>query len=160
MALVSVVSSRTRSLGLASVAAKTPLAFGLLLCARYRKWLPGMICGQLCAASPLAVSNLVSASGIPPESGICQRALASVANKMRPSFVQAPPLPLGARQSVVGVRAARSMRRNLPSEKNAMDLLSGDQNGEYAPSVPIRGRSAPLSKVRNHNPLLPRKLAT
>ena len=86
--------------------------------------------------------SLVSGEGVPPKAGTCKMAVASAANKIRPSLVHVPPRPgPGVSQMAVAVSAVRSMRRSLPSAKNAMDLLSGDQNGEYAPSVPNSGRT-------------------
>ena len=41
-----------------------------------------------------------------------------------------------------------------------MDLLSGDQKGEYAPSVPSSGRTTVPSMVRTHKPLRSPSVAT
>ena len=52
------------------------------------------------------------------------------------------------------MRLARSTRCNLLAAKNAMDLLSGDQNGYVAPSVPGISNAVP-SSGRIQSPLFP-----
>ena len=52
------------------------------------------------------------------------------------SRLQLPPRPDGASQSACAGPPAIGTRFSLPSAKNAMCRLSGDQNGNVPPSVP------------------------
>ena len=55
---------------------------------------------------------------------------------MVPSWFQLPPRPSVEPQIVTGVPPLTSIRFSLSSVKKAMERLSGDQNGNIAPSVP------------------------
>src|SRR5262245_37173755 len=43
-----------------------------------------------------------------------------------------------------------SIRFSLLSAKNPIERLSGDQNGCWAPSVPVNARTVPESSARTH----------
>jgi hypothetical protein len=58
------------------------------------------------------------------------------ANRITPSRLQVPPLPDGASASTVAGPPAIWTVFSLPSAKNPIDRLSGDQNGKMPPSVP------------------------
>src|SRR5687768_9302718 len=60
-----------------------------------------------------------------------------------PSLLHAPPAPTGARASTWSEPPSTPMRLMRSLEKNPMDSLSGDQNGNDAPSVPASGRATP-----------------
>src|SRR5438034_6848710 len=57
-----------------------------------------------------------------------------------------PPRSSGAAHSVTGVPPDATTVFSFPSLKNAIVLLSGDQNGYAAPAVPSRTVSVPDSK--------------
>src|SRR5947207_15640085 len=61
------------------------------------------------------------------------------------SLPQLPPRGVGASAIDSSDPPVASMRRNFPSAKNASDLLSGDQNGKSALSVPLSGCAKELS---------------
>ncbi len=72
-----------------------------------------------------------------------------------------PPLPLGPGIShrTVGEPPDSATFFNLafpsPNEKNAMEWLSGDQNGNAAPSLPSIARAVVPSSARTHSRMLP-----
>ena len=69
---------------------------------------------------------------------------------MVPSTLQAPPPPPpGVLVISRRVPSAMSTRYSVLDAKNAIDLLSGDQNGSSAPSVPVRGRTSEISSARS-----------
>ena len=70
-------------------------------------------------------------------------------NTMTPSRFHVPPALRGASHSGCGGAPNRSTVFNLPSAKNPMKRLSGDQKGLAAPSVPDMVRVAWLSSVRS-----------
>src|SRR5439155_23311474 len=67
---------------------------------------------------------------------------------MTPSGFQAPPRPPAALQSTWGTPPVVSIFLSLPPAKNAMNRLSGDQNGNDAPSVPGRACASTPSSGR------------
>ena len=64
----------------------------------------------------------------------------------------APPRSSGAEHCVTAVPPAAGTVFSLPSAKNAMVLLSGDQNGYAAPGVPSSGTSRSESSRRTNSP--------
>src|SRR5262245_52871329 len=70
--------------------------------------------------------------------------------RMTPARLQDPPVPRWEFASTRTEPPSTSIRFNLLSAKNPIDRLSGDQNGNWAPSVPGSGRAAPESSGRNH----------
>src|SRR4029453_378511 len=75
----------------------------------------------------------------------------SGAKAMSPDRDQLPPREFGASQIVVTGPPDASMRRSFDSEKKAIDLPSGDQNGERAPSVPASGVAGPVPSDWTHS---------
>lgn len=63
-----------------------------------------------------------------------------MANTMTSSAPHAPPRLFGASQSVTAAPPETSIVFNFPSAKNPRERLSGEKNGEDAPSVPANGR--------------------
>ena len=90
----------------------------------------------------------------PPEAGT-RRNPSGAPKRMTPSRLQAPPtepLPsVGASHTTSGAPPAMSTRFSFPPAMNAIDLLSGDQNGKLAPSVPGSERAVSESSGRSHN---------
>jgi hypothetical protein len=64
---------------------------------------------------------------------------------------QVPPRAFETRQIVTGAPLATSMRLSCESAKNPIDVLSGDQNGYSAPSVPGSARIADSSSARTQS---------
>ena len=69
---------------------------------------------------------------------------------MTPSRLHVPPRPIGASAKVCAAPPAISSRLSLPSAKNPIERLSGDQKGYAPPSVPASGRTEPASSERSH----------
>src|SRR5438874_2499402 len=85
-------------------------------------------------------SNRDTATGSPPEADTLKIGDAPVGvNKMMPSAFHDPPRPPAAFANVCGAPPAISARFSFESAKNPTDVLSGDQNGYDAPSVPTSG---------------------
>src|SRR5262249_23494259 len=61
----------------------------------------------------------------------------------------------GTSQIFDNVSCDRSTRCKPPLAPKAIDLLSGDQKGRFAPSVPRISRALTASRGRTHNPVLP-----
>ena len=74
---------------------------------------------------------------------------------MTPSRFQAPGRPLSASQIASGGPPATSTFWSLWSAKNARKRLSGDQNGNVAPSVPVSRRAATSPRGWTHRTLFP-----
>ena len=70
--------------------------------------------------------------------------------KMTPSGPHAPPTAPEALTNVRDDPPSMSIRLSCPSAKNATDLLSGDQNGKRAPSVPGSTRGDTVLSGRSH----------
>src|SRR5712691_13454804 len=117
---------------------------------RNRKCRPsGRKSGHRCEVSLSDAESFVTAVGWPPEEETRARApVASGANTITPSRFHVPPSPAGASQSVCDGPPDTSILLSLPCAKKAMDLLSGDQNGRTAPSVPVKGRASGASSER------------
>src|SRR5258708_6031557 len=83
------------------------------------------------------LSSLLISTGEPPRAETRNNGPnASGDNTITPSRFQAPPRPLGASHTPCDCPPAMSIFLSLPSAKNPIDLLSGDQNGYDAPCVP------------------------
>jgi hypothetical protein len=65
-----------------------------------------------------------------------------------PFWFQLPPRGTGASASVTGCPPAMSIFFSFPPAKNPISRLSGDQNGQPAPSVPAKGWAAGESRAR------------
>jgi hypothetical protein len=81
------------------------------------------------------------------------------ANMMVPSLLQVPPAPMGAVANVCVMPPSMLMRFNLPSAKKPIALLSGDQNGLVARSVPFSGWAVAAESERTHNRDTPSSMA-
>ena len=80
--------------------------------------------------------SAVIGSGLPPPAEMrCSGLWVSGANRMTSSRFQVPPRPSLASQMVMAAPPLRSIFFSLPSAKNPIWRLSGDQNGNAAPSV-------------------------
>src|SRR5215831_5210256 len=86
-------------------------------------------------------------------------ALTFGAKRIAPSEFQAPPRPAGALASSCTKPLSMSSRFRLPFAKKPIERLSGDQNGNDAPSVFSRGRTDPESSDRSHNRDRPSEVA-
>src|SRR5205085_9920975 len=73
------------------------------------------------------------------------------ANTITLALPQAPPRGVKPLAIVCGDPPAASIRFNFPSAKKAIDLLSGDQKGYAAFSVPRRGCAAEESSLRTQS---------
>ncbi len=71
-------------------------------------------------------------------------------NRMTPSAFQLPPKPPLTGVSVSGAPPPTSSRLRASIVKNPIDRLSGDQNGNEAPSVPGRGCAVVAAKARSN----------
>src|SRR5688572_7824853 len=92
--------------------------------------------------------------GVPPEA-FTRYIPCGAPNRMTPSAFHDPPVVhvslSGASEITIGVLPLRSTLFSLPVEKNPIDLLSGDQNGKSAPSVPAIRRPSRAFNGRSHN---------
>src|SRR5271155_622897 len=79
---------------------------------------------------------------------------------MTPSAFQVPPRPLGTSAMTCTGPPATSARFSFPLAKNPMDRFSADQNGNEAPSVPLKGCGVTESKVCRKSCLVPLLSAT
>src|SRR5947207_15078098 len=70
-------------------------------------------------------------------------------NRMTPSRFHVPPLVGPTVINVCADPPSTSSRFNLPSAKNPMDRLSGDQKGDDPFSVPFNGRAVVESSGRS-----------
>jgi hypothetical protein len=87
-------------------------------------------------------SIFVTAAGVPPLDGTWNKGKLKLgANKMTPLALHVPPRAWGASHTITGGPPAMSTRFSLPSTKNAIERLSGDQKGNVAFSVPGRACS-------------------
>src|SRR5262249_51413426 len=98
----------------------------------------------------------------PPADDTRCNTLARVApNTMTPSRFQVPPPPEppetagSASHNTSGGPPAASIFFSLPSAKKPMNLLSGDQNGADAPSVPASGCADSPLNGRTHSCTFP-----
>ena len=101
-----------------------------------------------------------SAVALPPAAGTRNRPCPLTANTISPFLLQVPPRPAPASQRVNAGPPARSIFFSLPSAKNAMERLSGDQKGSTAPSVPVSARAESESRSRTQSWSLPSSVAT
>src|SRR6185436_8737453 len=77
-------------------------------------------------------------------------------NRMDPSEPQVPCATLdGTAARTCGWAPPRSIRFNLKSAKKPSDRLSGDQNGQLAPSVPGNAWADIESNSRTHSRMAP-----
>ena len=107
-----------------------------------------------------AASSVVAGIAVPPDAGTRWSGPLSLGEKtITPSGLQLPPCPMGAFASVSGGPPAASIVLSLPPAKNPMDLLSGDQNGNLAFSVPASGCAVREFKGRTHSRVFLHKLA-
>src|SRR6476660_10022680 len=100
--------------------------------------------GQRWFDSPVAGSSLVTPVGRPPSLETRERPVPTVPdeNRITLSRLQVPPNPLPRvfkSQSTVGGPPVIATFFSLPEAKNAMNRLSGDQNGKAPCSVPAIG---------------------
>src|SRR2546428_9089174 len=124
---------------------------------RERKlWPSGRKQGQRTLSSRRDSSSFVTPLGVPPAADICCSAPAlSGAKTITPSRFQAPPRAKGASQSVSAGPPAASIFLSFPSAKNPTKRLSGDQNGNEAPSVPVSACAESPSRERTQRISLP-----
>src|SRR5262249_22117073 len=125
---------------------------------QYKKRPPGSTCGQRWEDSPCEASSVVNGDGAPPKADTRNKPDFTVPKRIEPSLSQDPPTDWS--QIATGAPPARSIRCNLPRAEKAMALLSGDQKGNVAPSVPESSRAAVPSSGRTHKPVFPLADAT
>ena len=102
------------------------------------------------------MASFVTGAGSPPTAGTRSSEVASwFANTMTPSLFHAPPRAFATPHNVSGCLPTTSIVLSLLSVKKPMDLLSGDQKGSPAPSVPGSGRGAVASHGRTHSMTFP-----
>src|SRR5688572_21174021 len=70
---------------------------------------------------------------------------------MTPSRLHVPPVPTGAPARSLSAPPSTSIRYSRSLAKNPIDRLSGDQNGDDAPSVFASGEASPLASERTHS---------
>src|SRR6185503_3951195 len=70
---------------------------------------------------------------------------------MKPSLLQEPPRPLGASHMVCGDPPLAATLLSLRPARNPRYRLSGDQNGNDAPSVPGTGRASSDARGRTQS---------
>src|SRR5262245_53928111 len=117
--------------------------------------------GYLCATSCRDSSNVVIGVASPPDAGTRYNVVPlSGAKMITPSRFQAPPAPLPASHRGCGGPPETSLVRSLPPAKNAMERLSGDQNGFVALSVPGKGCIVSESNERSQRRVLPEESLT
>jgi hypothetical protein len=105
---------------------------------------------------PWVASSFVNGAGVPPEAATLKRGPSIVWGKtMTPPRLHVPPLALAASQRTRGGPPSASTLFSFPSAKNPRLLLSGDQNGYVAPSVPASGRETVESRLRTWRPIVP-----
>ena len=73
------------------------------------------------------------------------------ANTMIPSGLQVPPRPWEASAIAVAGPPEMSILISFPEAKKPIDLLSGDENGKIASSVPAKGCAVTESIGRSHS---------
>ena len=84
-----------------------------------------------------SLSNFVMGEGGPPAAETWKIPPAPVGSKtITPAWLHDPPRGLSASHSVKAFLRQPSIFLSFPSAKKATVLLSGDQNGNIAPSVP------------------------
>src|SRR5262245_45268380 len=76
-------------------------------------------------------------------------------NRITPLRLHAPPATLLALHSVAGSPPEISTFLSFPGVKKPSHLLSGDQKGQFARSVPGNSFSSPVSSARNQSWILP-----
>src|SRR5215469_622959 len=101
--------------------------------------------------------RFVSCFGVPPLAGISYNGdKKEGVNRMIPPELQAPPLSIGASQSICSPLPSDSIRLSFPPAKNPIERPSGDQKGSAAPSVPARILPSPASfRRRSHSENVP-----
>src|SRR5207244_10351649 len=98
------------------------------------------------------LSAPIAGLALPPAAGMRSRFAPGLGlNRMVPSDPQAPPRASLASARLCTAPPLASMIFSLPWAKNPTLLLSGDQNGEFAPSVPAKGWAAVEPRGRTHN---------
>src|SRR6516225_11540067 len=122
---------------------------------RYRKCRPsGKKDGRRCAASPLC--SVVTTLASPPAAATRESGPVVAANTITPSWFHVPPRGASSvLQTVRGGPPPTAIFLSLASAKNAIQRLSGDQNGSVAFSVPASGCATSESTGRTHNSSLP-----
>src|SRR5690242_13880928 len=110
-----------------------------------------------CATSPRAVSSDVIGCGAPPLAMIRYRTPGPRANAITPVRPQSAPRPtITAARSRAGPPPT-SIVFSLDGTWNPIVLLSGDQNGYEAFSVPPRALASPVSSDRTQSITTPRR---
>ena len=144
-------STSRRAPGTPSVPTYTPCCSGPAVTKNRNRRPSGRKCGHEWLRSPARSS--VSGTGSPPSSEKRRRGPLGLApNRMVPSALHAPPVAVGTGAvSVRGDPPSRSTRFSAPSTKNAIDRLSGDQNGADPRSVPGIGAAVTDARGRSHN---------
>src|SRR5215471_19717266 len=105
--------------------------------APYRNRPPGSGCGSSWASSPGTRPTAVSCEGAPPVAGTWKMPASRITNKMRPSLDHDPPQYTPETSQIFDIVSRdRSTLCKTPPAPKAIDLLSGDQNGRLAPSLP------------------------
>src|SRR3954466_2380835 len=120
----------------------------------------GRTCGQrwvVCCPS----TNLVAGVEVPPKADtFASGARKSGEYKMTSPGPHEPPRPTGASQIAIPGPWVASTFLSFPSEKYAIILLSRDQNGNVAFSVPASSMAFNESSGRTQRSLFPSTLAT
>src|SRR5262249_8225533 len=94
--------------------------------------------------------------GAPPVAGTWKMPAPRITNKMRPSLDHDPPQYTPETSQIFDIVSRdRSTLCKTPPAPKAIDLLSGDQNGRLAPSLPRIRRAFGASSGRTHKPVLP-----
>src|SRR3954465_5271088 len=120
----------------------------------------GRTCGQrwvVCCPS----TSLVAGVELPPKADTFDSAARKSGEyKMTSPGPHDPPRPTAASQIAIPGPWAASTFLSFPSEKYAIILLSGDQNGNVAFSVPASSMAFNESSGRTQRSLFPSMLAT
>jgi hypothetical protein len=72
-------------------------------------------------------------------------------NTISPFAFHEPPRPSAASHTTTGEPTVTPIDFNFPSAKNPSELLSGDQNGKYAPSVSGSALASTEFSARTHS---------
>jgi len=109
--------------------------------------------GQVCDVSPC--SSVVNGPIDPDASRRMSGPFGDGAKTRSPKRFHAAPRPAddSVRSDIVPL--ARSIERILPAAKNPILVMSGDQNGIAAASVPGSARVAPLERSCSHSATTP-----
>ena len=154
IACASVAIKRLRADGSSSDAIHVPDRDGCDDVTRKMTWRPsGRNDGQVCDVSP--DSSVVSGEMAPDASRRMSGPFGDATKTRSPAPFHAAPRPAGASTRSDVVPPARSIDRILPFAKNPILVMSGDQKGIAAASVPGSARVAPLEKSCSHSETTP-----